>query len=80
MVGHPMVCSFSTPYFVSSGTLYHVFNEPQKAGVDEHDLPALAEAVLALPRLEVRGLMCLPPFFDDGEAARFSLKNLQKSI
>lgn len=25
MVGHPMVCSFSTPYFVSSGTLYHVF-------------------------------------------------------
>ena len=42
----------------------------QKAGVDEHDLPALAEAVLALPRLEVRGLMCLPPFFDDGEAAR----------
>ena len=48
----------------------NIGNEPQKAGVDEHDLPALAEAVLALPRLEVRGLMCLPPFFDDGEAAR----------
>ena len=44
----------------------NIGNEPQKAGVDEHDLPALAEAVLALPRLEVRGLMCLPPFFDDG--------------
>ena len=48
----------------------NIGNEPQKAGVDEHDLPALAEAVLALPRLEVRGLMCLPPFFDGGEAAR----------
>ena len=48
----------------------NIGNEPQKAGVDEHDLPSLAEAVLALPRLEVRGLMCLPPFFDDGEAAR----------
>ena len=33
----------------------NIGNEPQKAGVDEHDLPALAEAVLALPRLEVRG-------------------------
>ena len=30
----------------------NIGNEPQKAGVDEHDLPALAEAVLALPRLE----------------------------
>ena len=35
----------------------NIGNEPQKAGVDEHDLPALAEAVLALPRLEVRGLI-----------------------
>ena len=48
----------------------NIGNEPQKAGIDEHDLPALAEAVMALPRIKVRGLMCLPPFFDDGEAAR----------
>lgn len=48
----------------------NIGDEPQKAGVDERELPALAEAVMALPRIEVRGLMCLPPFFDDGEAAR----------
>ena len=48
----------------------NIGNEPQKAGVDEHELPALAEAVMALPRIKVCGLMCLPPFFDDGEAAR----------
>lgn len=48
----------------------NIGNEPQKSGVNEWDLPALAEAVLAIPRLRIRGLMCLPPFFDDGEAAR----------
>lgn len=44
--------------------------EAQKAGVAETELPRLVEDVLALPRLELRGLMCLPPFFDDGDAAR----------
>ena len=44
--------------------------EPQKAGVLPADLPGLAEAVAALPGLRLRGLMCLPPFFDDAEAAR----------
>ena len=58
----------------------NIGNEPQKAGVDEHALPALAEAVLALPRLEVRGLMCLPPFFDDGEAARPYFARLRRSL
>ena len=44
--------------------------EPQKAGVLPEDLPALAEALCALSRLDVQGLMCLPPVFDAGEAAR----------
>jgi pyridoxal phosphate enzyme (YggS family) len=35
-------------------------NEPGKAGVDPDALPPLAEAVSALPRLELRGLMCMP--------------------
>ena len=35
--------------------------EPQKAGVAPAQLPALARAVAALPRLKLRGLMCLPP-------------------
>ncbi|MEG2004630.1 MAG: YggS family pyridoxal phosphate-dependent enzyme [Bilophila sp.] len=48
----------------------NIGDEPQKAGVAIADLPALAEAVFALPQLEVRGLMCLPPVFDAGEGAR----------
>lgn len=48
----------------------NIGSEAQKAGVSEDELPRLVESVLALPRLALRGLMCLPPFFDDGEAAR----------
>ncbi|MBQ3059273.1 MAG: YggS family pyridoxal phosphate-dependent enzyme [Desulfovibrio sp.] len=45
--------------------------EPQKSGVLVQDLPALAEHLcMACPHLELRGLMCLPPVFDAGEAAR----------
>ncbi len=48
----------------------NVGNEPQKSGIAPEDLPALADLVLSLPTLRLQGLMCLPPFFDDGEAAR----------
>lgn len=48
----------------------NVGNEPQKSGVDEAELPAFAEQVLALPHLRIQGLMCIPPMFDDGPAAR----------
>ncbi len=48
----------------------NIGDEMQKSGVPEAALPDLVEGVLNLPDLELRGLMCLPPFFDDGEAAR----------
>jgi PLP dependent protein len=35
--------------------------EPTKGGVSPDALPALAAAVAELPRLRLRGLMCLPP-------------------
>jgi PLP dependent protein len=35
--------------------------EARKGGVAPAELPALAAAVAALPRLKLRGLMCLPP-------------------
>ncbi|MBD5417658.1 MAG: YggS family pyridoxal phosphate-dependent enzyme [Desulfovibrio sp.] len=45
--------------------------EPQKAGVMPEAAEALGAHVLAAcPHLELRGLMCLPPVFDAGEAAR----------
>jgi pyridoxal phosphate enzyme (YggS family) len=35
--------------------------EESKGGIEPASLPALADAVAALPRLRLRGLMCLPP-------------------
>lgn len=42
--------------------------EGSKGGVAPAELPALAAAVAALPRLQLRGLMCIPP--EEVEAAR----------
>jgi pyridoxal phosphate enzyme (YggS family) len=39
----------------------NVAGEAQKAGCAPGDVPRLAEAVRALPGLELRGLMCVPP-------------------
>lgn len=36
-------------------------NEATKSGVDPGDLRALADVVAGLPRLRLRGLMCIPP-------------------
>jgi len=43
----------------------NVGDESTKAGVAPAELPALAEAVALLPRLAVRGLMCIPPPEED---------------
>jgi PLP dependent protein len=39
----------------------NVAGEETKGGVAPAELPALAAAVAALPRLKLRGLMCIPP-------------------
>jgi pyridoxal phosphate enzyme (YggS family) len=46
----------------------NVAGEGSKGGVGFAELPALAAAVAALPRLKLRGLMCLPP--EEREQAR----------
>ncbi|HWG59583.1 MAG TPA: YggS family pyridoxal phosphate-dependent enzyme [Candidatus Acidoferrales bacterium] len=56
----------------------HLSAESSKTGVSESDLPALAEAVLALPHLDLRGLMAIPPFFDDPQRARPHFRRLRK--
>ncbi|WFF40907.1 YggS family pyridoxal phosphate-dependent enzyme [Salinicola endophyticus] len=43
----------------------NVSGEASKAGVDAEALPALAEALLGLPNLRLRGLMALPAPSDD---------------
>ncbi|MBL9117035.1 MAG: YggS family pyridoxal phosphate-dependent enzyme [Verrucomicrobiaceae bacterium] len=44
--------------------------ESTKHGFPPSALEASLEEILALPRLEVQGLMCIPPFCEDVEASR----------
>jgi PLP dependent protein len=48
----------------------HMGGEATKGGVSEEDLPALAGAIAALPHLDLRGLMTVPPYSSDPEGAR----------
>ena len=43
----------------------NVGEEPQKSGASNADLPALFESIRPFEQLNVRGLMTLPPWFDD---------------
>jgi pyridoxal phosphate enzyme (YggS family) len=45
-----------------------VAQEETKSGAEIEALPGLAEEVAGLPRLELAGLMCIPPFFPSAEA------------
>ncbi len=44
--------------------------EPQKSGCQAEEAAALAQEVASLPGLTLRGLMTMPPFFDDPDQAR----------
>ena len=44
--------------------------EPGKGGATPEELPALARAVAALPKLKLRGLMCVPPESPDAHEQR----------
>jgi pyridoxal phosphate enzyme (YggS family) len=52
--------------------------EPAKSGVAAADVPRLIEAVLRLPHLDLRGLMGVPPYFDDPEKARPYFRRLRE--
>ena len=53
-------------------------HEETKTGVDEKELPQLAETVQQLERLELIGLMTLPPFFEDPKQARPYFRRLRE--
>src|SRR5215475_469439 len=44
--------------------------EPNKSGVDEADLPSLVEQFNGHKQLQLRGLMAIPPFFENVEKVR----------
>jgi pyridoxal phosphate enzyme (YggS family) len=51
--------------------------EPQKGGVEPDALPALLEAVAALPRLDLRGLMTMAELTDDPARQRAAFRRLR---
>jgi len=55
-------------------------NEHGKAGIDPDALPPLAEAVSAMPRLELRGLMCMPEPATDEAAQRAPFRRLRELL
>jgi pyridoxal phosphate enzyme (YggS family) len=52
--------------------------EETKGGVEPPELEALARGVLALPRLELAGLMCIPPFAENPEHVRPYFRRLRE--
>ena len=53
-------------------------DEATKSGASESDLLPLAEAVVALPNLELLGVMTIPPYFDDAEEVRPYFRKLRE--
>jgi pyridoxal phosphate enzyme (YggS family) len=53
-------------------------HEETKSGIDESELTHLVEGLGPLQRLELTGLMTLPPFFDDPEQSRPYFRRLRQ--
>jgi pyridoxal phosphate enzyme (YggS family) len=47
-----------------------VAEEDTKSGASESEIEAMAEDILPLAHLDLQGLMCIPPYFDDAKDAR----------
>jgi len=52
--------------------------EETKSGVGTQELPELAEKIASLPRLELAGLMCIPPFLEQSEKVRSYFRRLRE--
>lgn len=57
----------------------HIAGEAAKSGVAIEELSALAEKIVALDRLELAGLMCVPPFAENAEETRPYFRKLRES-
>jgi len=58
----------------------NIGGEASKGGVTVPELPALAAAVAALPRLKLRGLMCIPPDEDDPTRQRMWFAAMRRAL
>jgi hypothetical protein len=55
-----------------------VSREETKSGAEIDAIPALAEQMAALPRLELAGLICIPPFLEEPEKVRPYFRRLRE--
>jgi pyridoxal phosphate enzyme (YggS family) len=53
--------------------------DARQSGVREADVPALAEALVAMPNLELVGLMTTPPYFQNNSEARPFFRRLREA-
>jgi PLP dependent protein len=58
----------------------NIAGEASKGGVMPAELPALAAAVAVLPRLKLRGLMCIPPDEDDPARQRMWFAAMRRTL
>lgn len=58
----------------------NISNEDSKSGVTLDELPALAQQVMALPNLRLRGLMAIPAPAADSAARRQPLQALREAM
>jgi PLP dependent protein len=49
-----------------------------KTGLDQQQLPETADAILSMPHLELRGLMCVPPFFEASDQGRVYFQRMRE--
>jgi PLP dependent protein len=55
-----------------------VEQEETKSGVEMEAIPTLAEQITVLSRLELAGLMCIPPFLEEPEKVRRYFRRLRE--
>lgn len=58
----------------------NIAGEPTKGGVEPGQLPELAAAVARLPRVKLRGLMCIPPDEDDPARQRHWFAAMRREL
>ncbi|PLW83515.1 YggS family pyridoxal phosphate-dependent enzyme [Kineobactrum sediminis] len=58
----------------------NISGEASKSGVDLAELPALARAVMALPRIRLRGLMAIPAAGLEPEAQHAAFATLRRAL
>ncbi len=55
----------------------NIGEEKQKGGIKKEETIKLAEEILKLENLKLKGLMCLPPYFEDPEKVRPFFKQMR---